>query len=168
MEAGSDLMLRLVGAFYVFAGYVATRAALVSNQLDVAIAGIGGKTLTRKERLLTVWLLASAGLVLVGGATLLARLDVAPWLFLASALGQLVFIAVLGPRYFDTDDPPDPKGRQQTTNAFYFYIVATSFVIWAWSAGRLRDFAEVSILELAAGGALVIAHFANLAWRLTR
>ncbi len=51
----ANIGLRLIGAFYVFAGHVATRAALTSHILDKALGAIGGKGLTRVEIATTAW-----------------------------------------------------------------------------------------------------------------
>ena len=122
----TDILLRLVGAFYAFAGVVASRVAVTSHFLDRAIAAIGGKPTPRAETLQFHWLLGSAILVLASGAALVLRIDIAAWLFLASALGQAAYILVLAPRYFDLHDPPDARGRRQTINAFVIYSAATA------------------------------------------
>ncbi len=74
---GTDIALRLVGAFYVFAGYVATRATLMSLVLDRAIAAIGATKPKRAELARGYWLLGAAFVVMAGGATLIALLDIA-------------------------------------------------------------------------------------------
>ena len=71
------------------------------------------------------------------------RVDLAAWLFLASALGQAAYILVLAPRYFDLHDPPDARGRRQTINAFVIYSAATAFVLWALATGRLLYWREL-------------------------
>ncbi len=157
MEA-SEIALRLIGAFYVFAGFVATRAALTSHMLDKALAAIGGKGLSRVERAISTWHLSAAGLVLLSGLALLMLLDAALWLFIASALGQAVYLYIVAPSWFDVEDPPDPKGRQQTTNAFFVYCAATALVGWAAYTGMLRTFQDVGLLELALTGSILAAH----------
>jgi len=96
-----DIALRLIGAFYVFAGVVAARQVVQSNMLDYAIAAISGDKPARAEWLRSVWLAVGALLVLAGGAALLLRMDVAAPLFVLSALGQALYITVLAPFYFD-------------------------------------------------------------------
>lgn len=153
-----EIALRAVGTFYVFAGYVAARAGLVSHLLDEALAGIAAKPVPSAERARTYWLLGSTVLVLAGGTALLLLLDLAPWLFALSALGQLVYLVWLAPRYFDAEDPPDAKGRRQTTNAFVIYLAATALTIWAAAAGRLVPWRELPWPLLVLGLALVLAH----------
>ncbi len=64
----AEFALRAVGAFYIFAGLVATRAAVMSHFFDRAIAAFSMKRTPAVERHLFLWLLGSATLVLAGGA----------------------------------------------------------------------------------------------------
>lgn len=152
-----DLLLRLIGAFYVFAAYMAARAGVMSLLIDRAIAAISLEQPARADVLKAYWLLAASVLVMASGATLLFLLDVAVWAFLASALGQAIYLFVLAPRYFDAEEPPDEVGRRQTINAFTIYLVATAFVVWAFGDGRLSSVAEASWVALAGSSALVVA-----------
>lgn len=142
---------------------------MVSNLLDEALAGFSGKRPERAERARTWWLLGSSVLVLAGGAVLVLLLDFAPWIFGLSALGQLVYLAWLAPRYFDVADPPDARGRRQTTNAAAIYLLVTAFTIWAASAGKLVPWSEVPIWALALGAGAIAAHIGyvlkGLLWR---
>lgn len=156
----SDIILRLLGAFYAFAGVVAGRAAMTSYFIDTAISAIGGGGTDRVERHRTIWLIAAAWLVFAGGVALAAGLDVARWLFLASAAGQAVYLFGLAPMYFDTIDPPDPRGRRQTTNAFVLYVAATAFVMWAGAAGRLTALADAPAWLLALAAAATAGYAA--------
>jgi hypothetical protein len=45
----TDVVLRIIGAFYAFGGFVATRAGLMSQFIDQAIAAIALKKPTRTE-----------------------------------------------------------------------------------------------------------------------
>lgn len=154
----AQFVLQLVGAFYAFAGYIASRAALTSRLMDLAIAAIGGTKPDRREMQRSLWLLASSIVVFAGGAALLLLLDLAPWLFAVSAMGQALYLLVLAPHYFDVTDPPDEQGRRQTTNAFFIYTVATVLIIWAAASGKLIPWREVSWPLLAAFVAAVAAH----------
>jgi len=156
----TDIVVRVVGAFYAFAGFVATRAGLTSHFLDRAIAAIAAKKPSRSETARTIWLIGSAALVLVGGVLLLAGLRIAAWAFVASSIGQAAYIYFIAPRYFDRDDPPDPRGRQQTTNAFVIFTAATAFVLWAAARDRLTPLDEATAVELAAVGAALALYAA--------
>lgn len=164
----TDISPRLVGAFYTFAGYVAARVALTSHLLDRALAAITLERPRPAERAQTLWLLCSAVLVLAGGIALMLLLELAVWLFLASAAGQVLYLAWLAPRYFDAADPPDAKVRQQTTNAFVIYTAATASVVWASYTGRLAPWQELPWPLLALAGAAVAAHAGHVAWMYAR
>jgi len=153
----TDVALRVIGAFYAFAGFVGTRAGLTSHFLDRAIAAIALKKTSSRENAQTIWLIVAAGIVFVSGVLLLAGLEAAVWAFALSALSQAAYIYYVAPRYFDVEDPPDPQGRRQTTNAFVIYTAATAFVVWAAWRGRLTPFANASQTELiAVAGAMLL------------
>lgn len=165
-----DILLLLVGLFYSAGAWLVTRAALTSMFLDRAIAGISAKKPTRIQTLLPAWHIGSAAIVLAGGLALALRLDAAAWLFVLSALGQGLYLGLLGPRYFDIEEPPDPQGRQQTTNAFVIYCAATSLVLWALYTGKLQSWDKVGLYWLVAAGGVLSAYMAwvlkQFAWRL--
>lgn len=160
-----EVLLCVVGAFYAFAGYVATRAGLTSHFVDRAIAAIGGKKPSAVDTAQSYWLLSAATLILAGGVALVVLLDIAVWLFLASAAGQAMYLFVVAPRYFDVADPPDPRGRRQSTNAFVIYLAATAFVVWAAATGKLVSGQQLGWL-LAVPAVAVIAHLAYVVWML--
>ncbi|MCC7250830.1 hypothetical protein [Hyphomicrobium sp.] len=155
---GIQIALCAVGAFYAFAGYVATRVALTSHFVDRAIAAIACKRPSKTETAQSYWLLAAATLVLAGGVALLFLIDVAAFLFLLSAIGQALYLFYVAPRYFDVEDAPDAVGRRRSINAFVIYLVATAFVVWALSAGKLASWQDVGWPWLALTAALVAAH----------
>lgn len=155
---GIKIALCTIGAFYAFAGYVATRAALTSHFMDLAIAAIAAKKPSRTETAQSYWLLSAATFVLAGGVALLFLLDVAAWLFVATTLGQAVYLFYLAPRIFDLEDAPDAAGRRSTTNAFVIYLVATAFVVWALSAGKLTRWQDAGWPVLALCATLIAAH----------
>jgi hypothetical protein len=165
---GIKIALCTIGAFYAFAGYVATRAALTSHFLDRAIAAIACKKPSRMETAQSYWLLSAAALVLAGGLTLLFLIDVASWFFVASALGQALYLFYLAPRFFDVEDAPDAVGRRRSTNAFVIYLVATAFVVWALSAGKLTHWRDAGWPVLALCAALIAAHGGYVIWMLAR
>ena len=153
----TDIVLRVIGAFYAFAGVVATRSAMMSRFIDQALAAISLQKPKPAETARSVWMFAGAALVLAGGVFLLAGLKLAAWTFAASTLAQASYIYVVAPRYLDAEDPPDAQGRQQTTNAFVIYAAATAFIVWAAYRGRLAGVGDVSTPALVAvGGALLL------------
>lgn len=167
-----DLLLLVVGLFYAAGAYLVTRAALMSMFLDRAIASLSAQSPCHAETLLPAWHVGSAAVVLAGGFALVLRLDVAAWLFVISALGQALYLGVLGPRYFDVAEPPDREGRRQTTNAFIIYCAATALVLWALYTGKLQSWDKVGLYFywLVAAGGVLAAYAAwvlkQFAWRL--
>lgn len=168
MSEVADIALRLIGAFYAFAGYVATRAGVTSYFLDCAIAAIAARKPPAVEIAQTARLLSAATLVLTGGVLLVLLVDLAAWIFAASALAQAAYIYVLAPRYFDAAEAPDTRGRRQTTNAFVLYAAATAFVLWAAFTGRLLPWRDVPWPLLTIASAGVAAHAAHTIWLLLK
>lgn len=162
----TEIILRSVGAFYTFAGLIATQVAITAHFFDKAIAAISLKRMPTVERHRFLWLLGSAALVLAGGVALMTMLYASVWLFAASALGQAVYLTVLAPRYFDREDPPDAKGRQQTINAFIIYCAATAFVLWADFTGRLMPWHDTSWALIAVLAVSALAYAIHVARRL--
>jgi len=139
-----DVLLRLMGAFYVFAGYVASRATLTAMLVDRSIASLAAAPPTDAEGRRAGWLLAVAHLVLIGGVALLLTLNLASSIFVLGLILQGIYFAVLAPRYFDAIDTPSARGRKQSHNAFIVYGIATALVLWAHAAGRLHSPSDIS------------------------
>ena len=95
--------LGMIGAFYAFAGWIATRAGLTSLFMDQAIAAISAQKPKAAETAQSYWLIAAANLIFAGGVALIIRLNIAMWLFLVSAFGQAFYLYFLAPRLFDRD-----------------------------------------------------------------
>ncbi len=165
---GIKVTLCAIGAFYAFAGYVATRAALTSHFLDRAIAAIAAERPDARETAQTYWLLGAAVLVLAGGVALALLLDVAVWLFLVSAAGQAFYLFFLAPRYFDVVEPTPAAGRRQSMNAFAIYLAATAFVVWAASDGKLTSWRDAGWPAMALLAAAIAAYGAYVVWMLDK
>jgi hypothetical protein len=154
----TDIVLRLLGAFYTFAGYFATRAILTALIVDRAIAAIGATAPPRGQTGRAFWLLCVSNVVLAGGAGLLLGLKLASYLFAASVVLQGVYFFVAAPRYFDRTEAPDAKGRSQSTNAFIIYTLATGFILWAHSRGALADAGEVPLPAIVGVAGVLVLH----------
>ena len=163
----TDIVLRVIGAFYAFGGYVATRAGLMSRFLDQAIAAISMKKPTPTERAQNAWLLATAALVLTGGVLLLAGLQLAAWVFVLSTLGQIAYIYYVAPHFFDAENEPDADGRRGSSNALVIYAAATAFILWAAHRGRLVGVEQAStpaLIAVAAALLLYAGYVARALW----
>jgi hypothetical protein len=155
---GFGIALRVIGAFYVIAGYFTARAALTSSLIDQAIAAISMKKTERVEQHRTIWLLTLSVLFFAGGVCLMLLLEPAAWLFAISAAIQIFFFLFLGPYYFDVADPPPPEARQRSINAFVVFGAATLFTIWAAYTGRLTKLADASTLLWGSAAAAIALH----------
>lgn len=164
--------LTVTGAFYTFAGYVATRAGLQARLMDIAISAIDLQTPKPAETARALWMVLAGLFILAGGLALLLRTDLAALLFAVSALAQGLYLYVIAPRYLDPSDPIEPGGRRQTSNAFTLYLLATAFVLWAYAAGHLYALRTVPwpLLPLAVTGTLAFAAYAlyRFAWPLSK
>jgi hypothetical protein len=155
---GTDITLRMVGAFYTFAGLVVARAALTSNLIDQAISAISLSKPKLIDTHRTIWLTSLSVLIFIGGVLLMLLLEPAAWLFAAGTLVQALYFAALGPLYFDAIEPPDPAGRRRSINAFVIYCAASAFVAWAAYVGRLIPIADASGWLLGAAVAAIALH----------
>lgn len=70
----TDIAIRLIGLFYVFAGIVGSRAMLSSLLMDRALSAIGNTPAPRGELARTVWLMGVTLLVLYSGAAIIFTL----------------------------------------------------------------------------------------------
>lgn len=163
----ATVALRLIGVFYVFAGVVATRAALNMDAMDRMIAAIGAARPPILERAQALWHIAAAQGILAGGLALVLLLDVSLWLFVLSLAIQSLYLYLIAPRVFDPANPPDPNGRRQTQNAFAAYAVATAAVAWGAAAGKLLGWRDLPGPALSAA-AVVLVHATHAIWRFVR
>ena len=65
--------LTVTGAFYAFAGFVATRAGLQARLMDIAISAIDLKKPQRAETARALWMVLSGLVILTDGVALLFR-----------------------------------------------------------------------------------------------
>lgn len=136
--SGVEIILRLIGAFYILAGLIAARQMVMEAFLDKALAGLTLKPVPRADRLRGRWMLGIAASVFAGGVLLLALSILALPAFLACAAAQAAYLGHAAPRLIDPDDPPDPAGRRRTRNAFLVYLGATGLVAAAAATAHLR------------------------------
>ena len=168
-----DVVLQLLGLFYAFAGYIAVRAVHQARLIDMAIDVLSAVALPEemtppREHQRALWLLIASLLILAGGIALLLQMELAAWIFLASATLQIAYLLFAAPHYFDDGEKPDGQGRQGSNNAAMLYVAATVFVLWALQTGRLKPLSSIP-LELAAAAAIGVAVYAMYAlWKFAR
>lgn len=137
LQSGFGLGLFLFGAFYVFAGWFACRQFRTELLLDRALDAIAGEKPDPVDRARLIWLIVGGVVTFAAGASLMALSSLAIWLFAFGFLQQVVYIFIVAPRLFDIDEPPDPRGRRQTTNAAIIFGVVALGVAWAGARGAL-------------------------------
>lgn len=129
-----EWIARAVGAFYVFAGVVLIRQAILNWRME-RIFGAFLET-PGAEKTADVILSVMAVLVLASGLTLAALHPWAVLAFLACWSLQAVYL-LWASRWYRPTEPELIRLRRQTTNAFFAYTVATVFVLWAANRGLL-------------------------------
>ncbi|MDI4662758.1 hypothetical protein K9U40_00170 [Xanthobacter autotrophicus] len=153
--------LRVLGLFYVLSGVLVVRSLAVSAMADTAYAAIMGAPPHPAARAREIWLAAGSVLIGAGGLALVLRLDVAAVLFVLGALQQMVYLAIVAPRFLDPHDTPDGAGRAKTWQAAFVYLVVTILVVAAAKAGVLRPWQEMPVWLLAAAGLALVL---GMAW----
>ena len=124
-----EWIARAIGAFYVFAGVVLIRQAILNLRME-RIFGAFLET-PPAEKTADVILSVMAVLVLASGLTLLALNAWAVLAFLACWALQAVYL-LWASRWYRPTEPELIKLRRQTTNAFFVYTVATGFVLYVF------------------------------------
>ncbi|MGL4322954.1 MAG: hypothetical protein ACRCTD_02850 [Beijerinckiaceae bacterium] len=153
------LGLRAVGAFYIFAGVVALRAITMDRLMDGMLGALTGEMRAPRDTIRRLLLAGGAVLTLAGGVALALLHNWSPFLMLASALTQVVWLACAH-QHFPPQDADDARGRRQTANAFVIYLLATAFVLLLWRsrAALFHNDAAVAGVILVTGAAGVLWH----------
>jgi hypothetical protein len=162
------LVLRLVGAFYLLTAVFALRAVAMDRLLSAALNAIapGKEHATPAERVRNRFLTVSSLLIGTSSLALLALLDLAAPLMLASVALQVVYLAYLGPRCIDPEEPPEPGSRQKSVLATGMIAAAAALACAAWWRGSLVSVSETPIAAaLAAAGLIALLAYA---YRLSR
>lgn len=136
-----DTAFRLVGGFYLFAGWLGLRAILLDSVLDKALAAISAGKADPKERGRRWVLGASTVAIGASGAALMTMSAWALPLFVGSVAAQAVWIGGAR-RLFISAEDDDEASRRQLVNAAILYGLVAIGVIWLWDAGRLQPFDE--------------------------
>ncbi len=133
--------LRLLGAFYALAACLGLRRCAMDLLLSRAISALGGADSpeTRAETRRAMVQAAQLVLVGLGGIALMALLDLAFPIFVASAAFYVFYVLLLAPRLLDPFDPPDAEGLAQRRRALVIYLAVTLLVGMAALQGLLRD-----------------------------
>jgi hypothetical protein len=152
----------LLGAFYIFAGFVVMRSMAMSTLLDRMLLVLDPKSNSQMELVRSQVLLVGAYLTLISGVTLLIMSPFAPYAFILNTVVQGGYL-IWAERAFPPEDAIDRQGRQRTKNAFVIYLAATAFVVWMAYQGYLRPWSSADVVLLDLG---IVALSLGLAWAI--
>jgi hypothetical protein len=150
----------LIGAFYIFAGFIVMRSMAMSTLIDRVLLALDPKADSKSELLRSQVLLVGAYLTLASGVALLIMSPFAPYVFVLNTIVQGGYL-IWAERAFPPEDAIDRQGRQRTKNAFVIYLAATAFVVWLAYQGVLRPWVGADVILLDLG---VMALSLGLAW----
>lgn len=159
-----DILLQLVGAFYMFAGIVLVRAVMLDRLITTATDAITATPANPSERHRTGYSLLLATMTFLSGLGLMSLCDIAVYLFVVNLLLQAAYLFWIAPRYLDTPETAQSTGRRQSTNAFVVFGAATALAIWAAGIGRLQPVMDASPTSLAMVAGLAAVFLGYIAW----
>ncbi|ODT82755.1 MAG: hypothetical protein ABS76_06780 [Pelagibacterium sp. SCN 64-44] len=160
-----DILLRLVGAFYLLAGMIAMRAVVMDRMMDQMLSAISMTPQPAREAQRR-WLWGISALAIgMGGAALMVLSLWAVPLFLVGLLTQIVYL-VWARKAFPPEDADEAKGRRQTINAAIVYGAASLGVFLAAWTGLLHPWRDLWALVVPASGLLILLTMGrHLLWR---
>lgn len=131
-----EIILRCIGAFYVFAGILVLRGVVMDRVMDQMLAGITMKAQPKKEGLKRlIWGISGMAIGMGGAALMVLNLWAVP-LFTVGLLTQVAYL-IWARTAFPLETPLEEKGRRQTINAAVLYGIVTGVVVAAALSGQL-------------------------------
>lgn len=130
-----EWIARLVGAFYVFAGVLTVRQAILNWRLERVFGAFMGTP--PSEKAADVMLSIIAVLTLLSGLTLVLLSRWAAPAFLACWIAQAGYL-LWAQRWHVPSEPELLRLRRATINAFAVYTAPTLAVLWWSQSGVLR------------------------------
>jgi hypothetical protein len=137
MEDIAGLILRLVGAFYAVGALFGLCRCAMDLLMTRALAALGAPDPAEAQRISLH--VAQILLVGLGGIALMALLNLALPIFLASLALQALYAWVIGPRLGDPGDPPGSAALMQRQRSRLLFLAVTLLAAAAAHAGLLRD-----------------------------
>jgi hypothetical protein len=159
MDDLAGVILRLIGAFYAVGAVFGLRRCAMDLLMTRALAALSAAdpAETRAEARQMAFYIAQILLVGLGGIALLALLDLALPIFLASIGLQALYAWVIGPRLGDLGDPPGSPERARRQWSRLLFVVVTLLVAGAAHAGVLRGWQAAPWPALALAALLALA-----------
>lgn len=159
--------LRLLGAFYAFAGVVVLRQLASDRLIQMVHAALNGGV-RPNDAIRAAWLAAGGVFTLLCGLALAGLNAIAPALMLVNVAmqgGWLLYAA----RAFPPQDEEDAKGRRQTINAFLLFLGFTVLVIWLVRTGRVVLFPDEMAARIIGLAAIALASWQGWhVWRFSK
>lgn len=125
----TQILLRVVGIFYLLAGLAGLRVMATDHLLDQMLAGISMQPTPAREAVRRRLLRAGSFAVGLSGAALMVLSVWAVPLFVVASGLQIGWLLWARNNYPPEDDN-DRRGRRQTTNAAIIYTVMAAAVVW--------------------------------------
>lgn len=130
-----EWIARLVGAFYIFAGVLTVRQAVINWRIERIFGAFMGTP--PSEKAADVMLSIIAVLTLLSGLTLAFLSRWAAPAFVACWLAQAVYL-LWAQHWHVPEEPELVRLRGATINAFAVYTAPTAAVLWWSQSGVLR------------------------------
>lgn len=134
-----NLLLPVMGAFYVAAAWNVGRMARLGAVLDAAIAGLSAERRSPMDKERTFWLFATGAVAGLGGLLLLVDSALAAPVFVAGCVMQVAHFLWLSPRRYDVDHPIAPDDRARSLRASALYASTTALVVGSTFGGLLKN-----------------------------
>jgi hypothetical protein len=160
----TQVMLRIVGIFYLLSGLAGMRAMAVDSLLDKVLAGITLKPTERKEVVRRWFLVSGSATVGLSGAALMVLSLWAVPLFVVATLLQAAWLIWARTNYVPESDD-EVRGRRQSTNAAIIYAAMTAMVVWVGAAGMLMPWLDPWALFIPVAGLLLAYLVRHLFWK---
>lgn len=161
----AEIGLMLIGGFYVYTGFVATRGALATAFFDRAMAQNAGRETPPLETLRTLWLVVGSALIAIAGAALVLLLDSSRYVFIAAAIVQGAYLHIASPYLFEKASPEAQRDQVLARMAYMIFLAATLLVLIAGRFELLRGLGAVPTPSLVIVAAIAAAVTGIGLWR---
>jgi len=160
-----DILPRLLGAFYLFGGWMGLKALAMDDALDRMLGALSAEPATDKETLRRRVLAACVLLTALSGVALMLMSRLALPLFVLNLVAQAGWL-LWARTAFPPEDAEDALGRRRSRNAAIIWVAATLFVAWLDRQGRFAPFADPIPAVVVGLAALILGGWAirQLSW----
>ncbi len=160
----AEIVLRLVGGFYVFAGLASMRAIALDKMMDQMLSAISLKPQPAIEAQKRALWLVSTLAIGMGGAALVVLNAWALPLFCIGLATQALYL-LWARRTMVPETELEARGRRQTINAALLYAVAMLAVCLAFALGLFGPFADpIALVAPATGLFMLLTVGRHLIW----